>query len=92
MHEGASTTLASSPGIAVRAYEPWKDAKAGAEVMGNRVSCFVDGNRIISATIPDISPLGSIGVESWTRTPTTLPTRSSRSKCGRSESLRVLCS
>jgi hypothetical protein len=65
--KGVSTLIGTSPGLPIRKYEPWKDAKAGATVRGNRVSCYVDGERALTAEIPDIAPQGSGGIETWTR-------------------------
>jgi hypothetical protein len=64
---GVSTLIGASPGLPIRTYEPWKDAKAGASVQGDRVSCFVDGDKVLSYEIPDISPTGSAGIETWTQ-------------------------
>jgi hypothetical protein len=65
--KGVSTLLGASPGLPIRDYEPWKDAKAGASVEGSRVSCYVDGSKVLSYNIPDISPTGSAGIETWTQ-------------------------
>jgi hypothetical protein len=65
--KGVSTLIGASPGLAIREYEPWKDAKAGASVQGDRVSCFVDGEQVLSYEIPDITPTGSAGLETWTQ-------------------------
>ncbi len=67
VRKGVSTSMGSSPGLAVRADEPWKDAKAGASVNGNTVSCYVDGEKALSATIQDMPVSGSVGFETWTR-------------------------
>jgi len=64
---GVSTQIGASPGLAIRTYEPWKDAKAGASVKGDRVTCYVDGEQALSYEIPDISPIGSAGIETWTQ-------------------------
>jgi hypothetical protein len=65
--KGVSTLLGSSPGLSIRAYEPWKDANAGASVQGNRVSCYVDDERVLSYEVPAMPSAGSAGVETWTR-------------------------
>jgi len=67
VQNGVSTLLGTSPTLPIRDYEPWKDAKAGASVQGNRVSCYVDGEKVLSFPVPDISPTGSAGIETWTR-------------------------
>ena len=67
VHKGSSTLLGTSPGLPIRANEAWKDAKAGASVVGKKVSCFVDGEKVLSATIPEMAESGSIGFETWTR-------------------------
>lgn len=65
--KGVSTLIGTSPGLPIRTYEPWKDAKAGATVRGNRVSCYVDGERALTAEIPDMASQGGVGIETWTR-------------------------
>ena len=62
---GESTLIGQSPLLAIRAYEPWINAKHAAEVRGDRVSCFMDGEKIISATLPDMSKEGTVGLETW---------------------------
>jgi len=64
---GNSTLLGTTPTLPVRASEPWKDAKHAASVQGNTVSCYQDGIRVLSYTLPDISPTGTVGIETWTR-------------------------
>jgi hypothetical protein len=64
---GVSTLLGASPGLPVRDYEPWKDAKAGASVQGDRVNCYVDGSRVLSYEIPTMSATGTAGIETWTQ-------------------------
>jgi hypothetical protein len=65
--KGVSTLLGTSPGLPIRAYEPWRDAVAGASVRGNTVSCYVDGELALSYEVPGISPAGGVGIETWTR-------------------------
>ncbi|HTR18869.1 MAG TPA: hypothetical protein VMH91_02715 [Candidatus Paceibacterota bacterium] len=65
VQNGKSTLLGTSPNLPIRAYEPWKDAKHGASVQGNVANCYQDGNKVLSETIPDISPTGTAGIETW---------------------------
>jgi hypothetical protein len=62
---GVSTALIQSPALAIPFYEPWKDVKVGAAVQGNRVSCFVNGERIIWIDVPDLTRFGTLGLEAW---------------------------
>lgn len=63
--KGASTMVAQSPLLAIRAYEPWKDAQHSATVSGNRISCYMDGEKVLSATLPDMPVQGTAGIETW---------------------------
>ncbi|OHA18807.1 MAG: hypothetical protein A2664_04860 [Candidatus Taylorbacteria bacterium RIFCSPHIGHO2_01_FULL_46_22b] len=63
--DGDSTLVAQSPLLAIRTLEPWKDASHGAEVRGNKVSCFLDGERIVSADLPTMPSRGTVGIETW---------------------------
>lgn len=65
--KGVSTLLGTSPSLPVRSYEPWKDAKAGASAEGSRVSCYVDGSKVLSYEVPNIAKTGSAGIETWTQ-------------------------
>jgi len=65
--DGVSRLVGASPSLSIRAFEPWKDAKAGASVVGNRVTCYVDGEKALSYEVPDMASAGGIGVESWTK-------------------------
>lgn len=67
VQKGVSTLLATSPTLPIDAQEPWRDAKAGASVQGDRVSCYVNGEKVLSATIPEMSLFGKAGLETWTR-------------------------
>lgn len=64
---GESTRISGSPGLAIRTDEPWKDARHGAMVDGNTISCLQDGDVVLRALIPDMPDHGTVGLESWTR-------------------------
>ena len=63
--DGASTLMGQTPGLAIRDYEPWKDVKQAMEVQGNTVSCFMDGEKVLSATLPNMATSGTVGFETW---------------------------
>lgn len=67
VQRGVSTLLGTSPGLSITAYEPWKDAKASASVQDNTVTCYVNGEKALSANIPNMPASGSAGIETWTR-------------------------
>jgi hypothetical protein len=67
VQKGVSTLIGTSPGLPIRDYQPWKDAKAGASVRGDAVTCYVDGEKALSAEIPTMSASGSAGIETWTQ-------------------------
>jgi hypothetical protein len=65
VQNGVSTQLAQSPSLGIRYYTPWENVSVGASVQGNKVICYVNGERELSADIPAISPTGSVGFEAW---------------------------
>lgn len=70
---GVSTQLAQSPSLPTKFDDAWKDVKVGATVQGNRVTCYKDGERVLSAEIPGLSSLGTVGFEAWDKTPESSP-------------------
>jgi hypothetical protein len=70
---GASTQLAQSPGLSVPDYQPWVDVPMAAEVVGDTVSCYVRGDKALSAKIPDMPTSGTAGVETWDQNPYASP-------------------
>ncbi len=73
VHSGESDAVAQSPGLPTKAYEPWRDVKVGAEVLGNKVSCLIDGQPVLSAELPSLSPTGTAGFETWDPNPLAAP-------------------
>src|SRR5262249_23647065 len=67
VENGVSTSEGQSPLLAVRAFEPWKDAHASASVQDDKVTCYVDGEAALPATLPDMAAKGGVGFETWTR-------------------------
>ena len=65
VHNGTSVTVAQSPGLPTKAYEPWSDVNVGAKVEGNRVSCLIDGKSVLSANISALPTTGTAGFETW---------------------------
>ena len=64
---GLSTLVGQTPGLAINNYEPWKNVKHGMEVKGNRVSCFMENEQVLSATLPNMPETGTIGFETWSK-------------------------
>jgi hypothetical protein len=62
---GVSTDLAQSPTLPVDDYAPWLNVRVGASVHGNRVSCYVKGEKVLSAVITDLPSDGTAGMEAW---------------------------
>ncbi|HVV39097.1 MAG TPA: hypothetical protein VHD31_02105 [Candidatus Paceibacterota bacterium] len=65
VRNGVSEPVAQSPGLPTKAYEPWKDVHVGAQVVGNRVSCLIDGSPVLSADMPGTKGSGTAGFETW---------------------------
>ena len=63
--DSVSTLVGQTPGLAISNYEPWKDVKHALEVRGNRVSCFMNGEKVLSATLPSTISSGTVGFETW---------------------------
>lgn len=70
---GVSTELAQSPTLAIPDYQPWKDVHMGASVEGRKVSCYLNGERVLAAEIPSLSNNGTIGFEAWDQNPYASP-------------------
>lgn len=62
---GVSTQLGQTPALAIGYDAPWQNVQVAAQVQGHTVTCFVNGERALSATIDDISPNGTLGLEAW---------------------------
>lgn len=71
--KGESTFISQSPPLSVKDYEPWKDVHLGAKVLGNRVSCIINGEEILSNSISNLSPSGTVGIETWDTNPYAAP-------------------
>lgn len=65
--DGESTLISQTPLLATKSYEPWKDVLHGIEVQGDRVSCFMDGEKVLSANLPQMKETGTLGLETWTQ-------------------------
>jgi hypothetical protein len=65
VHNGQSTLFSQSPLLPTKSFEWWKDIKAGTKVKGDRVTCTLAGESIISATIPTLPTSGTFGFETW---------------------------
>jgi hypothetical protein len=65
--DGDSELLGQTPALAISGYEPWKNVKQGMEVRGDRVSCYLNGDKVLSADISDMPPSGTVGIETWTQ-------------------------
>lgn len=70
---GISQMLGQTPPLAIPDYEPWVDVSLAAEVVGNKVTCYARGEKVLQATIPNLPPKGSVGIESWDLNPYAAP-------------------
>ncbi len=71
---GFSTQLGDTPELPRKSfYERDIEHVNEIEVVGNRVSCYLDGDRVISMNVPGISATGTVAVASWTRYPDAFP-------------------
>jgi hypothetical protein len=73
VQNGISNFISQTPGLPVRDSEPWKDVQVGMEVQGNRVSCFIHNEEVLSATLPTLAPVGTVGFETWDPNPAAAP-------------------
>lgn len=65
--DGKSTLVGQTPPLAIRDYEPWKDVKHSMSVYGNKVTCFMDGEEVISSEINTLPKAGTFGLETWSQ-------------------------
>jgi hypothetical protein len=64
--KGDSVFLSQSPGLPTKDLEPWKDVHVGAQIEGNKISCLIDGEKVLSATLSsDLPKTGTVGIETW---------------------------
>jgi len=63
--DGVSKQLGQTPTLAIPNEKAWENVSLGASVQGNRVSCYLNGSKELSAEIPDLQRTGSIGIEAW---------------------------
>jgi hypothetical protein len=71
--KGVSTFVSQTPPLAVKDYEPWIGVKVGMQVEGNKVSCYINDAWVLGATITDMPPSGSTGIETWDPNPSAAP-------------------
>lgn len=62
---GVSTELGVTPPLPVDNDAPWQGMKAGMQVKGHTVTCYANGDKVLSADIPDLSSSGTVGFEAW---------------------------
>jgi hypothetical protein len=65
VHNGTSEAISQTPGLPIKAYEPWKDVQIGAQAQGTKVSCLINGQAVLSADLPTLSAAGTAGFETW---------------------------
>ena len=70
---GASTFISQTPPLAVKDFEPWIGVKVGMEVEGKHVSCFIDGEKVLTANLPEMERSGTFGLETWDPNPASSP-------------------
>ncbi len=74
VRNGESTQLGDTPELARTSFYDRDILRENSiEVVGNKVSCFMDGERVLSITVPGISPRGTTGISTWTRYSDALP-------------------
>jgi hypothetical protein len=73
LQDGASTLISQTPGLAVSGIDPWVGVNMGMQVKGNRVSCLIRGDEVLSATVPSMPASGSVGLETWDSNPEAAP-------------------
>ncbi len=70
---GTSTFISQTPPLAVKDFEPWVGVNVGIEVEGNRVACFINGAKVLTATLPQMEARGTVGLETWDPNPASAP-------------------
>lgn len=62
---GVSRQLGQSPGLPTKYDAPWAGMKASMKVQGKIVTCYADGEKVLSYDIPDMPARGTVGFEAW---------------------------
>ncbi len=62
---GVSTQMGQTPTLSTKYDAAWEGMQAKAVVKGDTVACYAAGEKVLSATIPDMSRSGTVGVEAW---------------------------
>lgn len=65
MRNGESRLVSQSPELGISRIEAWKNVRHGAEVSGNRISCYLNGEMVLAAELPTIPSEGTVGLEAW---------------------------
>ncbi|MEN9390122.1 MAG: hypothetical protein RLZZ283_222 [Candidatus Parcubacteria bacterium] len=71
--KGESIRLGESPQLQRPQMDAFINRKNAIEVIGNTVGCYVDGERVLSMTLPQMESTGTIGVATWSKLPKTIP-------------------
>jgi hypothetical protein len=71
--KGESTLISQSPALAIKDIEAWKGVQMGIKVRGNVVSCSINQQDVLKATLSDMPTSGTVGFETWDPDPTTSP-------------------
>jgi hypothetical protein len=62
---GVSTEMGQTPPLPVDNDAPWDGMKAGMQAKGDTVTCYANGEKVLSAQMPDLSSTGTVGFEAW---------------------------
>lgn len=63
--DGVSTQLGQTPAMPIGFDAPWQNVQVGAMVQGNKVTCFLNGEKALSADLNGAPKAGTVGFEAW---------------------------
>ncbi len=72
---GESVMLAQAPELPVPNIDQWKNVQHAVAVEGNRIHCYLNGEKVLSADLRGSSASGTVGLEAWSRDPGGVPHR-----------------
>ncbi|MEK7530677.1 MAG: hypothetical protein AAB573_02320 [Patescibacteria group bacterium] len=71
--KGESTRLGETPQLQRPQIDAMINRTNAIEVIGNTVGCYVDGVRVLVMTLPQIEPVGTVGIATWSKLPKNFP-------------------
>ena len=62
---GVEVELGSSPRLPTPYFMPWQDRSSAIRVVGNKLTCLMNGEEILNYSLPALLSTGGIGIKTW---------------------------